>query len=157
MPSEIELKVAEAMQIDYGKRIVRVDSNARRILGLTTGDVVLIKGKKTTAATVLPAHPQDENLNIVRMDGILRQNASVGLGDRVRIAKAEIKAAKKIILAPNQPSRYAPGFAEYVKRNLVGKPLSKGDTLLISVMAQSFPFAVAQTLPIGLVQVTDET
>lgn len=157
MPSEIELKVAEAMQIDYGKRIVRIDSNARRLLGVTTGDVVLIKGKKTTAATVLPAHPQDENLNIIRMDGILRQNASVGLGDRVKIAKAEIKAAKKIMLAPNQPSRYAPGFAEYVKRNLVGKPLSKGDTLLVSVMGSSFPFAVAQTTPVGLVQVSDET
>ncbi|HLD63260.1 MAG TPA: CDC48 family AAA ATPase [Candidatus Norongarragalinales archaeon] len=157
MSKEIELKVAEAMQIDYGKRIVRIDSNARRVLSLTTGDVVLIKGRKTTAATVLPAHPQDENLNIVRMDGILRQNASVGLGDRVKISKAEIKAAKKIILAPNQHSRYAPGFNEYVKRNLVGKPLAKGDTLLISVMGSSFPFAVAQTLPMGLVQVTEET
>ncbi|MEM4254812.1 MAG: CDC48 family AAA ATPase [Candidatus Norongarragalinales archaeon] len=157
MGKEIELKVAEAMQIDYGKRIVRIDSNARRILALTTGDVVLIKGRKTTAATVLPAHPQDENLNIVRMDGILRQNASVGLGDRVKISKAEIKAAKKIILAPNQHSRYAPGFNEYVKRNLVGKPLAKGDTLLISVMGSSFPFAVAQTLPTGLVQVSEET
>src|SRR3990167_3413493 len=157
MSKEIELKVAEAMQIDYGKRIVRIDSNARRVLSLTTGDVVLIKGRKTTAATVLPAHPQDENLNIVRMDGILRQNASVGLGDRVKISKAEIKAAKKIVLAPNQHSRYAPGFNEYVKRNLVGKPLAKGDTLLISVMGSSFPFAVAQTLPMGLVQVTEET
>ena len=157
MSKEIELKVAEAMQIDYGKRIVRIDSNERRVLSLTTGDVVLIKGRKTTAATVLPAHPQDENLNIVRMDGILRQNASVGLGDRVKISKAEIKAAKKIILAPNQHSRYAPGFNEYVKRNLVGKPLAKGDTLLISVMGSSFPFAVAQTLPMGLVQVTEET
>ena len=157
MPSEIELKVAEAMQIDYGKRIVRIDSNARRVLSLTTGDVVLIKGKKNTAATVLPAHPQDENLNIIRMDGILRQNAGVGLGDRVKIVRAEIKAAKKIILAPNQPSRYAPGFSEYVKRNLVGKPLQKGDTLLISVMGSSFPFAVAQTFPSGLVQVTSDT
>ena len=86
MSKEIELKVAEAMQIDYGKRIVRIDSNARRVLSLTTGDVVLIKGRKTTAATVLPAHPQDENLNIVRMDGILRQNASVGLGDPLKIS-----------------------------------------------------------------------
>jgi len=157
MTKEIDLKVAEAMQIDYGKRIVRIDSNARRILTLTTGDVVLIKGRKTTAATVLPAHPQDENLNIVRMDGILRQNASVGLGDRVKISKAEIKSAKKIVLAPNQHSRYAPGFNEYVKRNLVGKPLAKGDTLLISVMGSSFPFAVAQTMPVGLVQVSEET
>jgi len=157
MISDIDLKVAEAMQIDYGKRIVRVDSQARKLLGVTTGDVVEIKGKKTTAAIVLPAHPQDEGLNIIRMDGILRQNASVGLGDRVKIKKAEIKTAKKIVLAPNQPSRYAPGFPEYVKKNLIGKPLAKGDTLLVSVMGTSFPFAVAQTIPTGLVLIAQDT
>src|SRR3989344_4306348 len=98
------------MQIDYGKRVVRVDSTARRLLEITTGDIVEIKGKKKTAAIVLPSHPADEGLNIIRMDGILRQNASVGLGDRVKIRKAEIKPAKKIVSSPNQPTRYAPGF-----------------------------------------------
>lgn len=154
---EIELKVAEAMQIDYAKRIVRMDSNARKALGVTTGDVIEIKGKKTTAAIVLPAHPQDEGLNIIRMDGILRQNASVGLGDRVRVRKAEIKEAKKIVLAPNQQMRYAPGFDQFVKKNLVGKPLSKGDILSVNVFGTSFPFAVAQTIPAGLVLVGADT
>jgi len=144
---EITLKVAEALQIDYAKRIVRLDANARKVLGVTTGDVVEIKGKKVTAAIVLPAHPQDEGLNIIRMDGILRQNTSVGLGDPVRVRKAEIKEAKKIVLAPNQPTRYAPGFDSFVKKNLVGKPLSKGDILSINVFGTSFPFAVAQTVP----------
>ncbi|HLD76326.1 MAG TPA: AAA family ATPase, partial [Candidatus Norongarragalinales archaeon] len=154
---EIELKVAEAMQIDYGKRIVRLDSNARRVLALTTGDVVEIKAKKSTAALVLPAHPQDEGLNIVRMDGILRQNTGVGLGDRVRLRKAEIRNAKKIVLAPNQASRYAPGFDAYVKKNLIGKPLSKGDILSVNIFGTSFPFVVAQTVPAGLVLVSNET
>ncbi len=157
MVEEIELKVAEAMQIDYAKRIVRMDSNARKALGVTTGDVIEIKGKKTTAAIVLPAHPQDEGLNIIRMDGILRQNASVGLGDRVRVRKAEIKEAKKIVLAPNQQMRYAPGFDQFVKKNLVGKPLSKGDILSVNVFGTSFPFAVAQTIPAGLVLVGADT
>ncbi|MEM0475606.1 MAG: CDC48 family AAA ATPase [Candidatus Norongarragalinales archaeon] len=154
---EITLKVAEALQIDYAKRIVRLDSNARKLLGVTTGDVVEIRGKKTTAAIVLPAHPQDEGLNIIRMDGILRQNTSVGLGDSVRVRRAEIKEAKKIVLAPNQPTRYAPGFDSFVKKNLVGKPLSKGDMLSINVFGTSFPFAVAQTVPAGLVLVGAQT
>ncbi len=153
----ITLKVAEALQIDYGKRIVRIDSANRDQLGVTTGDVVEIKGKRSVAAIVLPSHPSDEGLGIIRMDGILRQNASVGLGDRVRITKAVIKPAKKIVLAPNQPSRYAPGFDQYVKKNLIGKPLSKGDVLSVNVFGTSFPFAVAQTAPNGLVIVNEQT
>ncbi|HEV8289907.1 MAG TPA: CDC48 family AAA ATPase [Candidatus Norongarragalinales archaeon] len=154
---ELELKVAEALQIDYGKKVVRIDSNARKILDATTGDVVEIKGKKSTAAIVLPSHPSDEGLNIIRMDGILRQNTGVGLGDRVRIKKAEVKSAKKLVLAPNQPSRYAPGFDQYVKKNLLGKPLARGDLISINVFGTPFPFAVAQTAPAGIVIVTEET
>ncbi len=84
---EIQLKVAEAMQIDYGKRVVRIDSTARKLLALTTGDIVEIMGKKTTAAIVLPANPADEGLNLIHMDDHMRQNASLGLGDRVKIRK----------------------------------------------------------------------
>lgn len=157
MVEELDLKVAEAMQIDYGKRVVRVDSSARKMLGVTTGDVVEIKGKKTTAAIVFPAHPADEGLNLIRMDGILRQNASVGLGDKIRVRKAEIKPAKKIVLAPNQPTRYAPGFDQYVKKNLLGKPLQRGDVLSVNVFGTAFPFAVAQTVPTGLTIVVDST
>src|SRR3989338_8473113 len=157
MGKEIELKVAEAMQIDYGKRIVRIDSQARKLLGLTTGDIIEISGKKSTGAIVLPAHPQDEGSNIIRMDGILRQNTGVGLGDRVKIKKADAKIAKKLVLAPNQPSRYAPGFADYVKKNLMGKPLTKGDVLSVNVFGTSFPFAVAQTLPTGIVLINEAT
>src|SRR3989338_5302677 len=157
MAPEIQLKVAEAMQIDYGKRVVRIDSTARKLLGVTTGDVVEIRGKKTTAAIVLPAHPADEGLNLLRMDGILRQNASVGLGDRVKIRKAEIKPAKKIVLAPNQPTRYAPGFDQYVKKNLIGKPLQRGDVSNVNVFGTAFPIVVVQTVPTGVTIVIDET
>ncbi len=153
----LELKVAEAMQIDYGKRVVRMDSEARKDLGLTTGDVVEIKGKKITAAIVLPSHPADEGAKIIRMDGLLRQNAGVGLGDRVQIHKAEVKEAKKIVLAPNQPSRYAPGFDQLVKKYLLGKPLLRGDVLSINLFGTPFPFAVAQTLPQAIVLVSDAT
>ena len=153
----LDLKVAEAMQIDYGKRVVRMDSEARKVLSLTTGDVVEVKGKKVTAAIVLPSHPADEGAKIARMDGLLRQNAGVGLGDRVQIKKAEVREAKKIVLAPNQPSRYAPGFDQLVKKYLMGKPLLRGDVLSINVFGTPFPFAVAQAVPQAIVIVSEAT
>jgi len=73
------------------------------------------------------------------------------------VKKAVIKEAKKIVLAPNQQMRYAPGFEQFVKKNLVGKPLSKGDILSVNVFGTSFPFAVAQTIPTGLVLVGADT
>jgi transitional endoplasmic reticulum ATPase len=153
----VELKVAEALQIDYAKRVVRIDAKSRAALGVTTGDVVEIKGKRITPAIVLPSHPSDEGLGLVRMDGLLRQNLGVGLGDRVSVKRAEAKKATRIILAPNQPSRYAPGFDEYVKKTLVGKPLSKGDVISVSVFGTPFPFVVAQTVPHGNVIISQET
>ncbi|MFA5247419.1 MAG: AAA family ATPase, partial [Candidatus Micrarchaeia archaeon] len=153
----LDLKVAEAMQIDYGKRVVRMDSEARKVQAITTGDVVEVKGKKVTAAIVLPSHPADEGAKIIRMDGLLRQNAGVGLGDRVQIRKAEVKEAKKIVLAPNQPSRYAPGFDQLVKKYLMGKPLLRGDVLSINLFGTPFPFAVAQTVPQAIVMVSEGT
>ena len=100
MAKTLELKVAEALQNDVGRGLVRIDSKARKELDVSTGDIVELKGKRSTAALVWQAHPQDEGLNIVRMDGYLRQNTGVGLGDKIVVKKAELKEAKKVVLAP---------------------------------------------------------
>ncbi len=154
---EVQLKVAEALQSDYGKRIVRIDSATREKLAIGTGDIIEIKGKRTAAAIALPAHPPDEGIGIIRMDGILRQSSGVGLGDRVKVSKALIKQAKKIVLAPNAPTRFAPGFDQIVKKNLIGKPFQKGDTIYINIFGSSFPFSVVQTLPQGLILISLDT
>ncbi|OIO22518.1 AAA family ATPase [Candidatus Micrarchaeota archaeon CG1_02_51_15] len=153
----LDLKVAEALQIDYGKRVARLDSASRKSLGLTTGDIVELIGKRSSAALVLPAHPADEGLGVIRVDGIIRTDTGVGLGDRLRVRKAEAREAKKIVLAPQQPSRYAPGFQDYVKKTLLGKPLARGYAVSINVFGTSFPFAVAQTNPSGIVLLGADT
>jgi hypothetical protein len=116
MAKTIELKVAEALQNDVGRGLVRIDSKARKELEVSTGDIVELKGKRSTAALVWQAHPQDEGLNIMRMDGYLRQNTGVGLGDKITVKKAELKEAKKVVLAPTQPMKYSPGFDQFVKK-----------------------------------------
>ena len=153
----IELKVAEALQNDVGRGLVRIDSKARKELDVSTGDIVELKGKRSTAALVWQAHPQDEGLNIIRMDGYLRQNTGIGLGDKLVVKKAELKEAKKVVLAPTQPMKYSPGFDQFVKKKMIGRALNRGDTIFIGVFGTSFPLVAAVVQPSGIVMVNEST
>ncbi|MGB9635491.1 MAG: CDC48 family AAA ATPase, partial [Candidatus Micrarchaeia archaeon] len=157
MVKEIELKVAEALQHDVGRGIVRIDSAARKELDVTTGDVVELKGKKSTAAIVWQAHPRDEGYGLIRMDGYLRQNAGVAIGDRIIIKKADVKEAKKITLAPKQPMQFSPGFDKMLQRRLVGRALTRGDVIYVAIFGTPFPLVVTQTFPTGIILVGNDT
>ncbi|GBE55457.1 ATP-dependent zinc metalloprotease FtsH [archaeon BMS3Bbin15] len=154
---QVELKVAEAMQNDVGRGIIRLDTKTREILGISTGDIVEIDGKRKTVAIVWRAYAEDEGLGIIRMDGILRQNAEVSLGETVSIKKAEAKDVKKVTISPNQAIRFSAGFGDFIKRRLLGRPLIKGDKIVVGVLGTTLPFTVTQTYPSGIVKVTDKT
>ncbi|MEM4348015.1 MAG: CDC48 family AAA ATPase [Candidatus Anstonellaceae archaeon] len=157
MGKAIELKVAEALQNDVGRGLVRIDSKARKELDVSTGDIVELKGKRSTAALVWQAHPQDEGLNIIRMDGYLRQNTGVALGDKIIVKKAELKEAKKIVLTPTQPMKYSPGFDQFVKKKLIGRAINRGDTIFVGIFGTSFPLIATIVQPAGIVLVNENT
>ncbi|MFP3950459.1 MAG: AAA family ATPase, partial [Candidatus Micrarchaeia archaeon] len=153
----IHLKVAEALGNDVGRGIARLGAGAREKLGVSSGDVVKLSGKKNALAIVWPSHPSEEEEKAIRMDGILRQNSGVGLGDKVKVSKTEVKEAKKIVLAPRQPVRFHAGFDQYVKKKLIGKPLIKGNILPIGVFGTPIPLVVFNTNPPGPLMVTEKT
>ncbi|HLE96664.1 MAG TPA: CDC48 family AAA ATPase [Candidatus Thermoplasmatota archaeon] len=164
MAKEITLKVAEAVQEDVAKGRVRVDAATRLDLNLTVGDVVEIIGKKTTAAIVWRAHPDDEGKGIIRMDGLIRDNCGVGIGDKVRIRKVEISPATRITLAPvieeGQKLQFGSGIEGVVKRGLFKRPVTKGDTVIvpgIALIGRALPFIVVDVAPSGIVQITEQT
>ncbi|MEB3773414.1 MAG: AAA family ATPase, partial [Desulfurococcales archaeon] len=96
---EVSLRVAEARPRDSGKRRVRIDLSIMKSLGIDPGDVVEIEGKRKTVAIAWPALPEDQGLDIIRMDGLLRKNAEVNIGDRVVVRKVQVKPATKVKLA----------------------------------------------------------
>ncbi|MGC8478879.1 MAG: CDC48 family AAA ATPase [Candidatus Micrarchaeia archaeon] len=160
MVNGIELTVAGAVVTDDGRGIARIDSKARKMLNVISGDIIEIKGKKrSTAAVVWQAHTQDEGLDFIRIDGYIRQNIGVGIGDRVFVTKAEVSEAQKVVLAPppNQRTPISPDFAEYAKNRLEDRPLSKGDVVPIPMFGYMFSFIVAQVTPHGIVKVTKNT
>ena len=154
----LDLKVAEAMQSDIGKCIVRLDTKTRKELGVTAGDIVEIQGKKITGAIVWQSYPQDEDMALIRMDGLIRQNAGVGVGDFVKVKKAkQIKEAKKVVLAPPQPMALSSEFIEYAKRRLINIPVTLGDSILVGVFGRPLIFKAVNVKPLGLTQVTMST
>ena len=157
MPKEIELRVVEALQNDVGKGIVRIDTQSRNELGVNVGDVVEIIGKRTTVAIVWKAHVEDEGLGIIRMDGTTRYNAKVSIGDKVRVRKANVKEARTVILAPSQYLRFSPGFNEFIKKRIIGRPVLTGDLLTLGVLGTNLNFTVVKTIPTGPVRITDAT
>ncbi len=155
---DITLRVAEAKQRDVGRGKVRLDSMAMSKIEVSTGDIVEIIGKRSTTAVAWPSYPEDLKKEIIRCDGVIRRNASVSLGDKVVVKKAKVSVARQVTLAPEQMSVNIDfSFENFVKRKLLGQPLSRKDTVLIPILGRAIPFNVVTTVPSGIVVVTEGT
>jgi len=131
MPKEVQLKVVEAQQDDAYKGVARIDSEMMRELDIRRGDVILIKGNRETVAIADRAYPADVGEGIIRIDGILRRNAKTGIGEVVKVSKAEIKEAKKIIIAPAQKGMMVQAEPENLRNGLLGRAVMKGDVVVL--------------------------
>ncbi|MBI2662852.1 CDC48 family AAA ATPase [Candidatus Woesearchaeota archaeon] len=127
--AEIKLKVMEAVQDDVNKGIVKIDSSYMKQIGVNPGDVVEIKGERTSAAVVDRAYPGDIGLNIVRMDGNIRRNAKTSIGELVIVKKAEVKVAVKVSVAPASKGVMIKAPPQLIKQGLLGKAAVKGDII----------------------------
>jgi len=137
-------------------------------LKLSPGDIIEIEGADTTAAKVWRADRQDWNTDTVRIDGFTRQNADVGIGERVTIRKAEATKADKLTLAPPEEAsvQFGSDAAGMVKRQILKRPVVERD--IVPVMSstnhpfmrspgQAIPLIAVETQPEGVVLITEDT
>ncbi|MEO2121374.1 MAG: CDC48 family AAA ATPase, partial [Candidatus Poseidoniia archaeon] len=161
--NSINLRVAKAIPSDVGHGRARISGD--NTLGLKPGDIVEIKGeKRSTAAMYWRARQEDSGMDIVRIDGIIRKNAGVSLGDKVSVCKVEGKACTKLVLSPvmanKQKVKFGPGIEGFARRGLNKRPVVAGDRIFIpgmTLFAEALPFAILQTTPKGIVQVNGDT
>jgi transitional endoplasmic reticulum ATPase len=97
-------------------------------LGVRRGDIIAIKGERETVAIADKAYPADVGEGIIRVDGIIRKNARTGVSENVTITKANIREAKKIIIAPAQRGIKIQGD---LKPGLLGRAIVKGDIIVL--------------------------
>ncbi|MEM4672176.1 MAG: CDC48 family AAA ATPase [Sulfolobales archaeon] len=180
--NEIDLIVEPAKQRDVGKKFARIPKRIMRELGVESGDFIGIKGPKGVVyAQVMPGYTEDEDRNIIRIDGYIRESLGVGVGDIVRVfPEIKIPEADKVVLVPMEPVEeggfipfigtiqdYMENVAEslneyspYIKQQLLNKPLSRGEIVAVPIhptFGRIIKFFVRSTSPSNVVYVSENT
>jgi transitional endoplasmic reticulum ATPase len=165
MADSVILKVESAQhQSEVGLGRARIDTQTRKDLNVDMGDFIEIIGKRKTAAKVFRASNEDEGRGIISIDGMIRSNAGVSIGEKVTVVRADTQPAVKVVVAPKIPPgkrvRFGPGVEELFKKGLTNRPLVKGDAMIIpniALMGGFLPFMVISTQPAGVVVVGGHT
>ncbi len=124
-----KLQVANARPQDSGHGIARLSKANLAELELSEGDVVAIEGKRQTVARAVQTYPEDEGLELVRLDSLLRINAGVATGEQVNITRADSKPAQRVVFAPAQQNLRLHGSGQALKRSFLGRVLMTGDAV----------------------------
>ncbi|MEW5902367.1 MAG: AAA family ATPase, partial [Acidobacteriota bacterium] len=124
-------------------------------LGVFDGDTVLIEKEKKVVARVWRS--QSDEKGVIRLDGVLRYNASVSLDDTVRVSKADCAQAKEIHFAPMEEMAFKQDFRDYLRERILNIPLLPGNSVVIEVMGRALPFHVVSSTPKGPVYSSKET
>ncbi|MGQ9926498.1 MAG: CDC48 family AAA ATPase [Chloroflexaceae bacterium] len=147
--SMIELRVAEAPAKDVGRGLIRVDPQAIARLGASIGDVARISGARATLGRLMPTYTEQRGQGLAQMDGIMRANAGVALGERVRLEPVVVAPARRLTLVA-EGGPLPGGLAPQLARLLEGLPVLAGDRVRVTLFgSRAQNFTVAETLPTG--------
>ena len=154
----IPLRVAKAIPSDVAHGRVRVPLHL--CPSLSAGDIVEIipqdcaEGSKSTQGIVWRCRPEDDEMGVIRIDGIIRKNAGISLGDRVSLAKVEPRPCELLVISPctdrSEKVTFKNDISEFVRRGLNKRPFVVGDRVFIpgvTLSSEALPFEVVDTLP----------
>lgn len=162
----MKLTVKPLKQKDAGRGLAAVDRAAMDEYDLDNGDYIVIHGHDggRAVARVWPGYPEDQGRSIIRIDGRLRQEASVGIDEHVTIEKAEVKPARAVTISTPQNLRIQGDIGPLVRDRLSGHAVTHGQTIRVGFGigplaggGREIPLKVAETDPDGTVVVTDTT
>ena len=158
--TELALKVKEALPKDAGRAIARIDPEAIKTLTIEVGGVVEIVGKRSAPARVMPCYAEERGKGVIQIDGVTRENCLIGLGEKVRVRRAETHPATRVTLSAL--TACGPGQAEqdmrYLGSLIEGLPVIKGDRVRATLFGSRWrDFKVMDTVPDGIVTVGPAT
>jgi transitional endoplasmic reticulum ATPase len=155
----VQLKVAEANTRDVGRGIARVDPEVMEQLGIRdSGEVVELIGKHETVARIMPTFPELRGRGLVQIDGIIRENAQVGIDEQVKLTRVKVDSARKVTFSPVTALGRMTTDSAYLARQLASIPVTHGDRVQTTFLgAKKQDFRVVDTLPSGAVIITPQT
>lgn len=155
-----EFKVKEALPKDVGRAIVRIDPEDMKCLNLEAGQIVEIEGKRKTAAKVMPCYADDRGKKQAQLDGMTRENAKIGIDEKVTVHQVESKPARKITLSPLTTNGRLDKDKDgkYLGTLIEGVPVTAGDKVRACLFGRkTCDFLVEDSSPDGVVVIASST
>ncbi|AFL66054.1 CDC48 family AAA ATPase [Desulfurococcus amylolyticus] len=154
----IKLRVGEARQRDVGRKIARIDRETMEKLGVSLGDFIEVIGPKgSDVVKVWQAYPEDEGAGLIRIDGMVRKKLGVSPGDYVTVRPISVEPAVKVTVAPIGELPVYGDLSSYIKRQIMGNPVKRGDIIEVPLYGMLLRFAVISTQPSTIVYITEHT
>jgi transitional endoplasmic reticulum ATPase len=155
----IERIVTEAHAADAGRGIARLDPADLAAMGVAIGNVIELRGRRSTYARALPTHVEHRGLGRILVDGNTRANAGVALGDRITLVPARARRAEEVTFTfdafrPTRPTIFARRVSEAFRDMAFGV----GDQARLRLIGgRDLTARVTATRPDGAVVVGRET
>ncbi|MCP4762814.1 MAG: AAA family ATPase, partial [archaeon] len=129
-PGTVILRVEELSKNSAGRSICRINNEIMKDLGISAGDIIEIIGKKSSPAIVFPTS-QDPGIKIIRIDGLLRLNTGCTVGEYVKVRRASVVPARKVVISHIQAGVQITGGLKTLTSAMQGKPMKEGDLIAI--------------------------
>jgi len=124
----IKVRIEELEKSRSGRSLCYLDQEIVANMGLSTGSIVEIRGKKKTTGIIV-ASVADKGRGTIRLDGLQRLNAGATIGEFVSIRLAKISLAEEIVLTPTKANIDLKKQSESILAKLIDKPVVAGDII----------------------------
>ena len=142
---EISVEVQPEFPSDKGKGIARLDTDSMKRLELISGDIIEIQGQRKTYSKCLASPKENHAHGILKIDGLIRSNAGISIGNRIYIKKIIATRAKKITIAPLE---IMPFIEESeIKEALTLFPIIKDDNVVFENLGKHVFFRILESIP----------
>jgi len=142
---EISVEVQSEFLPDKGKGIARLDADSMARLDISSGDIVEIQGQRKTYSKCLASPKKNHAHGILNIDGLIRSNAGIKIGNRIYIKKILATRAKKITIAPLEITSFVE--ESEIKEALTLFPIIQGDNVVFENLDEHVFFRILETIP----------
>ena len=154
------LKVNEAYSGDAMKGLARIHPDDMTELNLKDGDLVSLKGRKTTPVRIRTGE-RENGRNIIQIDGLIRENAGTSLDENITLeTQITHHFAGSATLQPLGDVKLSDREKDegYILSMLEGQALNTGDRIRVNLFGTRVcDFSVTATTPEGIVIISKST
>ena len=155
--TKITLKIDEIPLQHVGRGRAIVDPKIIEMQKWSTGQILELTYNRKVHVKLWPGTSTEYGKDVIKIDGIARQNLGAGIGDKITLRPVEAANAEQIILSPTEKVAVE-GLQEFMTHNYFNHVFSSGDMVSLNTrMGERVQFVVTGTKPARPVIVTEET